>query len=136
MHYGLASRGRKIGVAVLIVYSRQAEPTYNYVQLQLYRGGIYNTSYESELKVIPFAINPCIFREILMPQRSSRNYSIATDPGATVGTPPDYQLPADGKDLGDVVLTSSEVSAAPGYDYTFDTSAICKSLVGLPPDFC
>ena len=52
MHYGLASRGRKIGVAVLIVYSRQAEPTYNYVQLQLYRGGIYNTSYESELKVI------------------------------------------------------------------------------------
>ena len=71
-----------------------------------------------------------------MSQRSSRDDSIATDPGATAGTPPDDQLPADGKDLGDEVLTSSEVSAAPGYDYTFDTSAICKSLVGLPPDFC
>ena len=136
MHYGLASRGRKIGVAVLIVYSRQAEPTYNYVQLQLYRGGIYNTSYESELKVIPFAINPCIFREILMPQRSSRNYSIATDPGATAGTPPDDQLPADGKDLGDEVLTSSEVSVSPGYDNTLDISVNLQSLVELPSDFC
>ena len=71
-----------------------------------------------------------------MSQRSSRNDSIATDPGATAGTPPDDQLPADGKDLGDEVLTSSEVSVSPGYDDTYDISVNLQSLVGLPPDFC
>ena len=85
---------------------------------------------------LPFAINPCIFREILMSQRSSRDDSIATDPGATAGTPPDDQLPADGKDLGDEVLTSSEVSVSPGYDNTLDISVNLQSLVELPPDFC
>ena len=34
------------------------------------------------------------------------------------------------------MLTFFEVSAAPGYEFTFDVSVILQSLIGFPPDIC
>ena len=34
------------------------------------------------------------------------------------------------------MLTFSEVSAATGYEFTFDVSVNLQSLIGFPPDFC
>ena len=34
------------------------------------------------------------------------------------------------------MLTFFEVSAAPGYEFTFDVSVILQSLIRFPPDIC